>query len=1033
MRVDPWLRSLPTSSGANRSAAVNVNDRSVTVGGSIGGFITAIISRPHTPVADYKLTLETSRVHVCVRVLPMHVNGMWQRAVWQKKVERKENSAQAWGRAVAALAAPTAMFGTPFGAPAPAQSPFGAPAPAAGGFGGFGSTSTPAFGQPATPFGAPSPAPGGFGAPAGGGFGAAPTGSLFGAASPFGAPAPTAGFGAPAPAAGFGASSSLFGGPAPAAAGGFGAGTPFGSGGSSGLAFGATPKPSMFGTPAPSFGAPAVGASNPFAPKTTSPFGVTASSSPFGAPAPAASPFGAPAPAFGAPAAPAFGAPGGGFGAPSTPSPFGAPASNAFGGGGFGPPAGVQKGTGVPPYRDTQERESTSGPGGQVQTFTYKSISKMPEYQNKSFEELRCEDYAKGNKGGSAPAAMPFGAATTSPFGAPAPAASPFGAAPASNPFAPKPATSPFGAPAAPTTSLFGAPAPSASPFGAAPTPSLFGAPAPAASPFGAAPAANPFAAKPASTPFGAPSPSPFGSSMPSSSPFGAPPASNPFAPKPAASPFGAPAPATNLFGGPLGGTTAPSPFGAPAPTSMFGAPAAAPQMNFFGAPPAGVPPPAGAPGVTMVQAPVTYVQLPPAPSTNPYPYGRHSLFAPAAAPAPAASAPGLALAATATATAGAPFLPPSLPASAGGGNGYSQSVVPRSVVNVRTPSARAPRHALPRQGELALAPPPSAARVTTCSISSSGGSERGNPRSSDSQAPFSPLVPFRPARVLNLDPSGLPPPEGLSGAPQASTPAPDADAPAQPETRPTPTTRPALTRASMPPVGSGSSDNRGGSSDNRAARPQPRRATAASEIPAPMLDEISRARMPQSAAEAEDPDSLPEDAPESETPPIAPAAADGANEATDAATPAAGALLSRPSRSELLRMTDEELSAVEAFEVSRPGLGSIVWPGLTDLRGLPTKLDSLVRFGPHEVVLYPNVPDELKPPPGQVRRIPACTTRTTFTENMRCTAHCPHAQHRRGCAVPQRAGRTQTAARGGEPRSSMQSACRSLHTQDTC
>ena len=66
----------------------------------------------------------------------------------------------------------------------------------------------------------------------------------------------------------------------------------------------------------------------------------------------------------------------------------------------------------------------------------------MSEYQAKSFEELRLEDYAKGNKGGSA--ASPFGApagAGVSPFGAPAQNAT--------NHFAPKPAATLFGAPAA--------------------------------------------------------------------------------------------------------------------------------------------------------------------------------------------------------------------------------------------------------------------------------------------------------------------------------------------------------------------------------------------------------------------------------------------------------------------------------------------------------------------------------------------------------------------------------------------------------
>ena len=53
-------------------------------------------------------------------------------------------------------------------------------------------------------------------------------------------------------------------------------------------------------------------------------------------------------------------------------------------------------GTGNPPYRPTQERESVSG---KEQAFNYLSISQMPEFQNKSFEELRAADYARGNKG----------------------------------------------------------------------------------------------------------------------------------------------------------------------------------------------------------------------------------------------------------------------------------------------------------------------------------------------------------------------------------------------------------------------------------------------------------------------------------------------------------------------------------------------------------------------------------------------------------------------------------------------------------
>ncbi|EOD13372.1 hypothetical protein EMIHUDRAFT_256845 [Emiliania huxleyi CCMP1516] len=62
----------------------------------------------------------------------------------------------------------------------------------------------------------------------------------------------------------------------------------------------------------------------------------------------------------------------------------------------------------------------------------------------------------------------------------------------------------------------------------------------------------------------------------------------------------------------------------------------------------------------------------------------------------------------------------------------------------------------------------------------------------------------------------------------------------------------------------------------------------------------------------------------------------------------------------------DERLAAVEDFELSCPGLGSLVWPGVTDLRGLPGKLDGVVKFGSHEVLLYPDLPEALKPRPGE-------------------------------------------------------------------
>ena len=74
------------------------------------------------------------------------------------------------------------------------------------------------------------------------------------------------------------------------------------------------------------------------------------------------------------------------------PGVFGAP------GGGSGAGAAGVRGTGSPPYRPVQVREPE--PGGGMQTVNYISICKMPEYHSKCFEELRYEDYAKGNKAG---------------------------------------------------------------------------------------------------------------------------------------------------------------------------------------------------------------------------------------------------------------------------------------------------------------------------------------------------------------------------------------------------------------------------------------------------------------------------------------------------------------------------------------------------------------------------------------------------------------------------------------------------------
>jgi hypothetical protein len=65
--------------------------------------------------------------------------------------------------------------------------------------------------------------------------------------------------------------------------------------------------------------------------------------------------------------------------------------------GGFGSPAqtvfGQQQGTRAVPYSKTQEYDTSSSSTGAKSTVFYNSIVAMPQYSNKSPDELRWEDY----------------------------------------------------------------------------------------------------------------------------------------------------------------------------------------------------------------------------------------------------------------------------------------------------------------------------------------------------------------------------------------------------------------------------------------------------------------------------------------------------------------------------------------------------------------------------------------------------------------------------------------------------------------
>lgn len=327
---------------------------------------------------------------------------------------------------------------------------------------------------------------------------------------------------------------------------------PFGS--SNTPAFGSSNAPSFGATSNPSFG---VSSTQAFGMGSTPAFG-TSNSPGFGAGS---------TPAFGAGSAPAFGvgsspsfnfgsAPT--FGQPSSPfgsttsfgaqsSAFGsqtaAPASNS----GFGQSlSGAQQGgSRIAPYTATPEAD-----GGTQTPAKLESISAMPVYKEKSHEELRWEDYQRGDKGGPNPAGPPtlgigfgtssaqsspfassstFGQASSNLFSAPA-SSTPFSTPPSSNPFSSPASSIQFSTPASSNqfSNPFSTPAASSNPFGS--KPSTFGSTvvgtstsAFGSSGFGTSTTANPFGASSTSTTslFTAPSTSAFNSNT-SASLFGA-------------------------------------------------------------------------------------------------------------------------------------------------------------------------------------------------------------------------------------------------------------------------------------------------------------------------------------------------------------------------------------------------------------------------------------------------------------------------------------------------------------------------------
>ncbi|KAG0446853.1 hypothetical protein HPP92_028608, partial [Vanilla planifolia] len=224
-----------------------------------------------------------------------------------------------------------------------------------------------------------------------------------------------------------------------------------------GMAFGASSTPAFGSQSTPAFGAPSTslfgssstpafgGSSTPSFGSSTPAFGGSSTSFSFGS-----------APFFGQ-SAPTFGSGPSPFG--TQPSPFGAqtstPASKSrFWAICFGSQGG---GSRVSPYTATSEPDASgTQPAGKLNQFLPCLLTRI-----KSHEELRWEDYQRGDKGGPNPAGQqggitfptltpvnPLGQTSafgqTSTFGQTSafgqPAANPFSSTTSSNPFAPKPA-----------------------------------------------------------------------------------------------------------------------------------------------------------------------------------------------------------------------------------------------------------------------------------------------------------------------------------------------------------------------------------------------------------------------------------------------------------------------------------------------------------------------------------------------------------------------------------------------------------------
>ena len=386
------------------------------------------------------------------------------------------------------------------------------------------------------------------------------------------------------------------------------------------------------------------------------------------------------------------------------------------------------------------------------------------------------------------------------------------------------------------------------------------------------------------------------------------------------------------LGGGAFGATgmTAPSLFGGMAPA------AAQPGMT---------PGIAGQPTVVMAQPGMApYTQLPPAPSTNPYPYGRHALFTPVSSTDPAAAT--TASATTATAAA--------IPNTASSLSRGSIVLLERRPVATTGPTTS---HPLPLDETLATTSAMADKALVALTPARAAGARMS--------AASTPLVGFRSPRALDIDADALtaavtepPPGDRASSAMGMGNGAASA------------ANNSAFSAGQTPATGVAPTPQ---TSREGYAAPQPRRGP----LPQLTVDELLHTSpTAEDAAAADDEEGGGGggdgggDAIDVDEGGMSGAGADeSAAQPARATLPAstgddASMLEVRPYGREALRyMSEQELAAIDNFEVSAPGKGRLRWPGRTDVRGALDKLGEIVKFRVQGVSVYEGGD---KPAPGE-------------------------------------------------------------------